>query len=85
MRFTATGRALLAEGEAIGMARAEAWGRLVGLRRTIAIVVETRLGSLPAWVRARLDLEDDIERLERLLLATVDANTEADLRRSFRF
>ncbi len=72
MRDTATGRALLAEGRAEGRAEER--------RRTILLVLELRLGTVPAWVAQRLQTESKLDRLEALLLGArgVGAVTELE-------
>jgi len=76
---TATGKALLAKGEARGEARGEAKGRAAEGRRAIALVLTTRLAALPSWVVPRLEQEHDLERLEAILVAATRVSVESDL------
>jgi hypothetical protein len=55
-----------AEGEARGEARGEAKG-LVAMRNSVIRVLNRRLGSVPAFVRHKLDGIDSLERLEEIL------------------
>lgn len=71
VKDTATGRALLKE------------GRAVGFRRSIELVLTTRLGALPAKVRTRLEREDDLDRLEAILAKAACVETKADLAELF--
>lgn len=68
---TATGRALIAHGEARGEARGRVLGEVIGLRRAILDVLEARGIAVRAEVTTRLDGESDIPRLEEILRAAV--------------
>jgi hypothetical protein len=77
---TATGQALLAKGEAKGEARGEARGRAIERRRAILLVLELRLGTVPARIGERLEKIDDLDLLDAVLErakgVTVGSNLE---------
>lgn len=83
VRETATGRALLAEGEArgeaTGEARGEARGRAAERRRTVLLALELRLGTVPPWVAPRLEEEQNLDHLDALIEAARRIESEAEL------
>ncbi len=60
---TATGRALVAVGEARGEPRGEARGEAKGVRLAILDILDLRSIAVPPAVRARLEAETDLARL----------------------
>lgn len=64
-----------ARGEAIGEARGEARGEIKGLRRAVLFTLTTRFGSLLAPVSAYVNGISDCEKLDRMILYAVQAES----------
>jgi predicted transposase YdaD len=66
-------------GKAEGRAEGRAEGSLQQTRRILEELLEQRFGQVPEAVRQRLHATDDLERLERAVLAVNEINNPGEL------